>query len=313
MVSAPAALFAYQRPDHLRKTLEALARNFGAEDTPLIVYSDASDHPDTEENVREVRRFLKTVRGFKSVRIVERESRHGLAGNILSGVSEVLDAFGRVIVLEDDLVTHPAFLRYMNGALKSYTDDSRILSVSGSMPHRFRMRVPKRYPHDVWLSRRNLSAGWGTWAEKWSTVDWSVESLETFRNDPNAQRRFNLGGPDLTPAFLNAMDQGLDLWAARFSYAHFASGRFSLLPRRSYVRHIGYDGSGMNTFRNPFHVLDSHRDAVEAPVFPKHLEADTELQERFRNAFRSQGWIESWKRRQVSTSIRQVTVGIRKV
>lgn len=299
MEPAPAVLFTYQRPHHLRKTLAALAGNYGANETPLIVFSDASDHPDTAEGVQQVRDLLKTVRGFKEVRICERPERFGLANNILSGVTEVLEDYGRVIVLEDDLVTHPAFLRYMNGALNAYTNDSRILSVSASMPHRFRMRVPKRWPHDVWLSLRNLSTGWGTWREKWETVDWEIKTLETFRKDSAAHERFNLGGPDLTPAFLNAMDLGKDLWAARFSYAHFESGRYSVLPRRSYVRHIGYDGSGMNTFHNPYHRLDRIDDAVDAPVFPERLEPDEDLQRRFRRAFRTQGWIETWKRQQV--------------
>jgi hypothetical protein len=300
---APAVLFTYRRPEHVRKTLEALKQNPEAKDTQLIVYSDASDQPETAEDVRRVREILHTTNGFRGVRIHERKTRYGLAKNILSGVSEVLEEFGKVIVLEDDLITHPAFLRYMNGALNTYTSDSRILSVSASMPHRLRMRVPKRYPQDVWLSRRNLSTGWGTWRDKWTTVDWEIGDLETFRNDPDAQRRFNLGGADLTPAFLNAMDLGLDLWAARFSYAHFVSGRFSVLPRRSYVKHIGYDGSGMNAFRNPFHWLDRFGDAVEHPVFPETLDVDEDLQRRFRNAFRSQGWIEQLRRRRVLNGI----------
>lgn len=300
---APAVLFTYRRPDHVRKTLAALRQNPEAENTPLIVYSDASDHPETDDPVRRVREILHSVEGFREVRIHEREIRCGLARNILGGVTEVLEEFGRAIVLEDDLITHPAFLRYMNNALTSYEHDSRILSISASMPHRFRMRVPERYPHDVWLSRRNLSAGWGTWRNKWATVDWDLRDLDAFRNDPDAQRRFNLGGPDLTPALLNAVDRSQDLWAARFSYAHFVSGRFSVLPRRSYVKHIGYDGSGMNAFRNPFHRLDRFGDAVEEPVFPERLNVDAELQRQFRNAFRTQGWIEHLRRRRVINEI----------
>lgn len=299
MSLAPIALFTYRRPEHLRKTLRALKQNPEANLTPLIAFSDASDQPETTVAVQEVRQVLHETDGFASVQIVERESRFGLAKNILSGVTEVLEKFGRVIVLEDDLVTHPAFLRFMNGALNTYTNDPRILSVSAAMPHRFRMKVPNTYPHDVWLSLRNLSTGWGTWSEKWTGVDWEIQDLESFRNDPVAWRRFNLGGADLTPAFLNAMDLDRDLWAARFSYAHFISGRYSVLPRVSYVKHIGYDGSGMNTFWNPYHKLDSLDGAISNPSFPEHLEMNAKLQRRFRNAFRAQAWIERQKRKRL--------------
>jgi hypothetical protein len=293
MTPAPVALFAYCRPDHLRKTLNAIRANPGAADTELFLFSDAAD-PDSEQvaAVEEVRQGLRNVDGFARIHRIEREKRLGLAGSILSGVSQVLETHGRVIVLEDDIVTHPAFLRYMNGALESYENDSRILSISASMPHRWRMRVPKQYPHDVWLSLRNLSTGWGTWLEDWNTVDWDVRDFETFRGDREAQRRFNRGGPDLSPAFLRAMEQHLDLWAARFSYAHFRQGKFSLLPRHSYARHIGYDGTGTNTFRNPYHRFDTVSSAISEPSFPANLMPDTDLQRRFRSAFRTQGWIE---------------------
>ena len=63
-----------------------------------------------ENAVKEVRELLKGLDGFKSVRIVASESNKGLATSIISGVSEVVNEYGRIIVLEDDLVTNPGYL-----------------------------------------------------------------------------------------------------------------------------------------------------------------------------------------------------------
>lgn len=303
MTLAPVALFAFCRPVHLQRTLEALKANPESRQTELYLFSDAAaPGSPLEPLVSEVRRILRSVDEFAAIHLVEREKPLGLAGSILSGVNQVLASHDRVIVLEDDILTHPAFLRYMNGALSAYHSHSNILSVSASMPHRLRMRIPKKYPHDVWLSLRNLSTGWGTWAGDWQTVDWAVRDFEAFRRDPDAQRDFNRGGPDLSPAFLRAMEQNLDLWAARFSYSHYRQGKYSVLPRHSFARHIGYDGSGTNTFWNPFHRLDGFMTVNEPLVFPPDLKPDADLQRRFRRAFRTQGWIETLRHRRSKPS-----------
>ena len=41
MIYAPVALFAYNRPDHTRRTIDALRQNKLANDTELTIFSDA--------------------------------------------------------------------------------------------------------------------------------------------------------------------------------------------------------------------------------------------------------------------------------
>ena len=127
----PAVLFVYKRFAHTKKTIEALLDNKLSSQTNLIVFSDGPRSDDEINSVQEVRNYLKSIAGFKSIRVIEREENLGLSENILTGVSDVLQDSEAVIVLEDDLVTSPYFLEYMNNALGKYFYEDRIASIHG--------------------------------------------------------------------------------------------------------------------------------------------------------------------------------------
>ena len=123
---APILLFTYNRPTHTRRLMESLQANAEAAESPLVVYSDAAREVDDEASVAEVRRYLHTLDGFASVTLIERPENWGLARNVIDGVTTQVNRYGRVIVLEDDLVVAPYFLRFMNEALEMYADEPRV-------------------------------------------------------------------------------------------------------------------------------------------------------------------------------------------
>jgi hypothetical protein len=285
LVPAPIALFVFRRPRHARRTLEALARNPLAADSRLMIFSDGPRHAKDEPAIREVRRVVKNVSGFKEVEVVERPRNLGLAQSVSKGVNAVLARYDRVIVLEDDLLTHPAFLTYMNGALQAYGEVDRILSVSAYMPPRWRLMRPADLTDDVWLSWRNLSFGWGTWKEKWETVDWEQARSDDFLNRPDLRQGFAQGGADLPGMLRKQLRGDLDSWAVPFSYAHYRSGRYSVLPVDSYVKPIGFDGSGVHCRPNPLRWLETTRHAALQPDFPENLRLHAEMQRNFMRFF----------------------------
>lgn len=286
MTPAPVAFFVYRRPARAMRSLRALARNAGAAETDVRVFSDAAAGAGDAAGVAETRARLRDVTGFRSLRVVERDTHFGLARSILSGVEETLGESGRAIVLEEDVETSPWFLRYMNGALDAYADDSRVMSVTASALPTLWQGFPRDYPHDVWLSPRNLSHGWGVWKDRWQSVDWEVRDLEAFANDPAAIAAFNQGGDDLSDALLRWHREQLDLWAIRFTYAHFRQGRFSLAPVRGYARHAGHDGKGSNARWNPLRRAIRIGHAPETPVFPKDLRPDPRMNAALRRVYR---------------------------
>ena len=132
-ILAPIVLFVYNRPWHTQQTVEALQKNVYAAESELIIYADAAKNDHAEEKVQEVRKYIKSITGFKSVEIIEQKTNQGLANSIINGVTEVVNKYGRIIVLEDDIVTSKWFLKYMNDALEVYKDEEKVMEISGHL------------------------------------------------------------------------------------------------------------------------------------------------------------------------------------
>jgi hypothetical protein len=236
---APIALFVYNRPWHTQQTIEALQKNERAEESDLYIFSDAAKSRETAPAVRKVRELIGKVSGFRSVRIIDRESNLGLAKSIIDGVTRVCGEHGRVIVLEDDLVTAPWFLRYMNDGLHTYASDEKVGSVHG-----YWYPVDQGVPETFFL--RGASCwGWATWSRAWQLFEADGrKSLAELRR-LNLTRLFDLDGAIAYERMLQDQIAGKnDSWAIRWHASMFLAGYLQLSPSASLVRNIGFDGTG---------------------------------------------------------------------
>jgi GT2 family glycosyltransferase len=172
---APIALFVYNRPDHARQTIEALKENELSAESDLIIFADGPKNSGAQAKVNEVRKLIKNVIGFRSLTIHESPNNKGLANSIIDGATKVCEEYGRVIVLEDDLVTSPWFLKYMNDALNTYEQDERVISVHG-----YTYPVDEPLPETFFLRGADCW-GWATWKRGWELFEPNVASTE---NDP---------------------------------------------------------------------------------------------------------------------------------
>ncbi len=240
MKYAPIALFTYNRPSHTRQTVEALLKNPEARYSDLILFSDGPKDDASGKQVQEVRRYLHNIEGFKSIRIVERDTNFGLADSIISGVSEVVDEYGRVIVLEDDLITTPGYLCYMNQALNRYEGDKRVMQISGHM-----FDVDIKAETDAVFLPFTTSWGWATWKRAWVHFDPSMAGYERLRKDRKLRWSFNLDGAYDYFGMLKAQKKGrIDSWAIRWYLSVFLRHGLVLFPVKSFVKNIGFDDSG---------------------------------------------------------------------
>ncbi len=275
---APVVVFAYNRPRHLQATLEALAANQLAAETDVIIYADGPRDAGSEAAVLEVRNYLQSVRGFRSVIIRVREKNWGLADSIVDGVSSVIKAFGRVIVLEDDILTSPFFLRYMNDALQRYAGEMRVMHIAGHMLD----ISPEGLPESFFM-RQSSCWGWGTWARAW----------QHFCRDPEKLRQsfsladiycFNLfGAYDYWSQVEDNAARIIKTWAV-FWYASVRQHKgLCLHPRASLVTNIGFDGTGTHCARESG---DGTREflGATAPVkeFPSVLKENRRALQRYR-------------------------------
>ena len=273
MELAPVIVFAYNRPEHLSKALHSLAQNEMAGDTDLFVICDGAKENSTSEQKLKVlltRDVAKSAQGFHLVQVIERERNYGLARNIIDGVSSVIKQYGKVIVLEDDLLTSRWFLKYMNEALCYYENRPGVMSISANRPPVNRMKLPNDYEYDVFVSLRSFSTGWATWIDRWVRVDWSLGYLDELMKHPEQVKAFNRSGDDMAEMLLLQRDGRIDSWAIQFCFAHFKEHSVAILPCIPYVDNIGFDGTGRHS---GISLLGEFRNELSlCPVNPKFLD-----------------------------------------
>lgn len=284
---APVALFVYKRPEHTKATLAALARNTLAPQTNLFVFSDGPKNHIDHEAVELVRKLARDFAGFSSVTVIERQENLGLAQSIITGVTELMEKFESIIVLEDDLVTSKYFLAYMNESLDHYRQDPFAFSVTGHTFSEKYLHIPRSYPYDTYAGYRCSSWSWGTWRDRWHRVDWEMRYLTDFTQDAEAQENFNRGGADMSASLEMQRNGEIDSWAIRFCYAHYENEMRCIYPIKTLVMNIGLDHSGTHCTPNPHFQHAS----LEDEWFPRKLcpssELDLRISKRFRTVFDS--------------------------
>lgn len=249
---APVALFVYNRPDHTRKTIESLKTNFGAQETSLFIFSDAPSQESERFKVDQVRDYLHTVTGFSEVRITESKSNLGLANSIIDGVTKLCNLYGRVIVLEDDLLTSPYFLTYMNDALDTFNDDLRVSAISGYM-----FPVEHEFENKIFLRSTPLSWGWATWERAWSNLNQDGAQLLSTLKSRKMFTDFNYSGPQAYGKMLLGQISGKNnSWFVRWCATLFLTKKLTVMPTRSLVNNIGIDGSGTHCASWRFNPYD---------------------------------------------------------
>jgi hypothetical protein len=238
-MKTPIVLFTYARPQHTRLTVEALLRNPDAFNHDLVIFLDAARTRQIQNAVDKVRTYLESITGFRSVTIHHRPHNFGLAKSIIEGVTQVLSDYERIIVLEDDMVTSPHFLSYMNEGLDKYADDERVISIHGYV-----YPVEQVLPEAFFLPGADCW-GWATWRRGWRLFNPDGQTLldELKRRDLIKAFDFN-GTYDFSKMLEGQIKGKNDSWAVRWYASAFLSGKLTLYPGRSLVHNIGNDSSG---------------------------------------------------------------------
>ena len=259
---APIALFVYNRPDHTRRTLSYLQKNLLAEDSRLFIFSDGAKTDDDKANVEEVRQIAAEVTGFKSVKVIIRKHNMGLANSIISGVTQLVNEYGKVIVFEDDLLSSPYTLRFFNDALTRYADKEDVMHIGAYM---FDLK-DKNLP-ETFFFRAAFSWGWATWARAWNNFEPDIDKLLAQFDDEKI-KQFSIDG---TMNFWKQM-QGFkagknNSWAIRWYASIFLKKGQTLNPLHSLIHNIGHDGTGVHSnIENMYQVQIAQKAVKEFPA-----------------------------------------------
>lgn len=245
-MNAPVVLFVFGRMDHTKETVNKLRNNYLAKDTDLIIYSDSFKNEIDRTNVELVREYLDSIGdGFKTIKIIKRKENYGLARNIMEGVTEVTNIYGQAIVLEDDIVTSPFFLTYMNESLEKYKNNKNVWHISGWNYPISDLELP-----DAFFWKTMNCWGWATWGDRWSEFSKEPQKLiDSWSKDDIY--KFNVDGTNNFWSQVIANNKGvLNTWAIFWYATIFQNNGLCLNPTTSLVFNIGNDGSGENCTDN---------------------------------------------------------------
>lgn len=259
---APIALFVYNRPKHTERTIKFLQQNLLAPDSRLYIFSDGPKNNSDEEQVNEVRNFIKTVDGFKSVKVIESKTNKGLANSVIEGVTQLNNNYGQVIVFEDDLVSSPHTLTYFNEALNRYRNDDKVMHIGAYMYHLKDSNLPESF-----FYRAATSWGWATWQSAWQHFEPNIDKLIA-QFDRQKINQFAIEGT------MNFWKQMQDFkrgknnsWAIRWYASIFLRGGLTLNPSQSLVNNIGHDGTGVHSGINDiYNVIINPKPITQFPT-----------------------------------------------
>lgn len=239
MSCAPIALFVYNRPDHVRNIIWSLVKNELAIKSEIFIYSDAAKGKEDEKYVQEVRDYVNSINGFSKVHIIQREKNWGLAQNIIDGVGNLISKYGRIIVLEDDLILSPYFLQFMNDALCIYEIEDKVAHIHGC-----EFFNDNTLP-DTFLIKWAGSWGWGTWERSWKLFNEDGHFLLEELKNRRLNKTFDFNSAYGYTRMLQKQVEGKNnSWAIRWNASLFLEDKLSLNVGKSLVRNVGFDGSG---------------------------------------------------------------------
>lgn len=263
---SPIVLFVFNRPWHTQKTIEALQKNILAAESELFIYSDGARGEQEDRQVLAVRDYIEKVDVFKRVTIIKRRENWGLANSIIDGVTQILDRYGKIIVLEDDLVTSPFFLKYMNDALELYEKDEAVVSIHG---YQYPLITSKNLP-DTFLIKGSDCWGWATWSHGWSIFEPNGKKLLRELKSKSLCREANFNDSFNYVGMLKDQIKGKnDSWAVRWYMSTFLNNKLTLYPRESMVQNIGNDNSGVHCGQTNLFFIEN---LADRPLFLNKIE-----------------------------------------
>jgi len=263
---SPIALFVYKRINHTIKTIEALQNNEYADKTDLFIFSDGYKGKEDYRQVAEVRSYIKKIDGFKSVNVIERDKNFGLSKSIISGVTHIVQNYGRIIVVEDDIVTSKYFLKYMNDYLTLYEKDENVISISGYF---YPIKLSTDYNIEIFFLKGAECWGWATWKREWKLFEPDGKKLLLEIKKQKCKRELNLNN---TFNFFKMLKEQIagknDSWAIRWHVSAFLNNKYTLYPLKSLVYNSGLDGSGSHCIKTNCYDIQLNNE----PIICKKIE-----------------------------------------
>jgi hypothetical protein len=234
---APIVLFIYKRPLHLKETLNSLKKCTGFENHQIFVFADGPKNDLEFKIVNQTRIVAKSILGEKAHYTFSNTNK-GLANSVIDGVTDIIQKFEKVIVIEDDLLFHPHFLNFMNNALQFYESNKNVFSVSGYM---YNTKILENSKH-AQLFPIISTWGWGTWLRAWNKLDHQCNEANNLLKNKSIKKKFDCqNNYPFTYMLKRQMSGSVDSWGIRWYWTIFKNNGLTCFPPSSLVKNNGFD------------------------------------------------------------------------
>ena len=273
MSLAPILVFVYNRPEHTKNLLESLERCTELKKSKIYFFSDFYKAGNEKEkiNVLRVRKIIKKFSEKHKAKIIYNKINKGLYNNVINGINFVFKKNSKAIILEDDLLLSPNFLKFMNISLNKYKKFKNVAQVSG-------------YSYPLSLKNKNayflkLTSCWGwgihrkSWFEFTNFISKKKNVMSIYKNMikfNKIKRNFNFNESfNYFRILKKQINSSIASWGILFYLFCFVKKKITLFPPYSLVKNLGFDGSGNHKSLSNFFNLKNDFSELNIIKYPR--------------------------------------------
>ncbi|MBQ9926407.1 MAG: hypothetical protein IJO65_00390 [Lachnospiraceae bacterium] len=282
MLKIGTVLFTYKRINHTKKVLEALSKNTVLPQK-LYIFQDGLKKESDKEDWEKVNELIHTV-DFCPVELHVSKENKGLTEAILSGINYVLEENDAVIVIEDDIMVMPGFMKFMTESLVRYEKEEKVYHVTGyNLPLDL-----SRNGVDAYFGGRANIWGWGTWKNRWGLYDRTDLPLREIMNNSELSKELAIWGRDLDNVQQAVRKGEIDTWDVFWALTVIKNRGYCLNPCISLVKNIGFDNSGEHcSAHNRYDTDELQKNVPESWIWPEKINFEEEVRKAYVNFFGS--------------------------
>lgn len=232
----PVVLFAFNRHEQLKKTLDCLKNNSIPK---LYVFIDGPRNSADEDDIKKVIKLVNKI-NWTSVQKIIRKKNLGLSRSIQTGLNRVFSQNESAIIIEDDICVAPSFYAYMIKALETYRNNKNIAGITGLRYPFSRMHLD-RIKQDVFMAPRFSSWGWATWRDCWEKIEFDREDLQNMVL--NTCPDLKSAGDDIEVSYNEYLAGRLKgCWDVKYAVNMVVSKTYFIWPKFNLVDNIDIGG-----------------------------------------------------------------------
>lgn len=251
----------FNRPEITKRSFKEIKK---VKPKNLFIVADGPRNKKEKELCKKTRRVVeKAVDWECKIHKIYSDKNLGCFRRISSGITEAFEYTDQLIILEDDCVADSSFFSFCKLMLEKYSDDKRVMSISG---HNFIFDEVK-LKSSYYFSIYNHSGAWGTWKRAWNHFEPKMHLWPLFKKEDWISTIFNNPFRKFywTKIFDKVYRGEIDSWAYRWTFACWTQNALHVIPSKNLVKNIGFGDSATHTKERGIHYF-LKRNKAQFPI-----------------------------------------------